>query len=59
MVGDRYRTRLEMAEYFRNLAYEFEKEGHRADNDKDRWKAFGKAEAYINACFELQRNMED
>ena len=58
MVGDRYRTRQETIDYFMQLAHDYEVEGHRADNDKERWRAFGKAEAYVNAAFEIEHNLE-
>ena len=48
------RTRQETIEYFRYLSYEFSVEAHR-NNDK---VAEGKAEAYVLAAFELERNME-
>ena len=56
---ERYRTREEMIEYFLHLAHDFDKQGHRADNDKDRWYAFGKSAAYAIAAFEIRENMEE
>ena len=58
MNGDRYRDRKEMIEYFLTLSHDFDIEGHRADNDKDRWYAFGKSAAYAIAAFEIEHNME-
>lgn len=48
------RTKKEMIEYFRQLAFEFGKQAHK-DNDLI---AQGKAEAYELAAFELERNMK-
>ena len=48
-----YRTKQEMIEYFRWLAYEFEKDAVR-NNDK---MAKSKSEAYLNAAFELEYNL--
>ena len=62
MVGSRYRTRQEMIEYFKTLSHGFR---------KDAWEmsklgligpmnvAYGKADAYEMAAFELEHNMED
>lgn len=46
------RTKQEMIEYFKLLAFEFGKQAHR-DNDL---VAKGKAEAYELAAFELENN---
>lgn len=54
----RYYTRQELIDYLRYLAREYEVDGHRADNDKDRWRCFGKAEAYVQAAFEIEHNLE-
>lgn len=48
------RTKQETIEYFKYLAFEFEKQGYR-NNDSS---ALAKAEAYEIAAFELERNME-
>jgi hypothetical protein len=50
----RYRTRQEMIEYFKQLAFDFYKSGGMYHNDFD----LGKAEAYEMAAFELEHNME-
>ncbi len=49
-----YRTKAETIAYFRQLAYEYEKEAHR---NKD-VVAHAKAEAYRIAAFEIERNMK-
>lgn len=48
------RTKEEMIEYFKHLAYEFEKQALET-NDPKHW---GKAEAYELAAFNLERNMK-
>lgn len=53
-----YWTKEELIDYFMRLAHDFEVQGHRADNDKERWHSFGKAEAYAQAAFELGHNMK-
>ena len=45
----------DLADYLRWLAHDCEVNGNLANNDKDRWKAFGKAEAYLQAAFEIER----
>ena len=54
-MGNRYRTKQETIEYFRELAYTFAVQAHR-ENDL---VAKGKAEAYKMAAFELEHNMEE
>lgn len=49
-----YRTKQETIKYFKYLSYEFEKEANR----KDDLIAYGKAEAYRLAAFELEKNMK-
>ena len=51
----RYRTRQEMIEYFRQLAFEYYKDAAMYHNDFYK----GKAESYETAAFELEHNMED
>lgn len=48
------RTIQETINYFKQLAFEFEKEAHR-NNDTI---AKGKAEAYTLAAFEIEKNMK-
>lgn len=50
-----YRTRAEMIDYFKGLAFVFELEAHREKSEFAR----GKAEAYELAAFELEHNMTD
>ena len=54
-MGKRYRSKQEMIEYFRWLAYHFSVDAHR-NNDQE---ALGRSRAYEMAAFELERNMED
>ncbi len=57
----RYRDRQEMIEYFKRLAYEFEKEAHeqaKKGNVRASAHALGKSDAYEMAAFELEHNME-
>ncbi len=49
-----YRTKQEMIDYFRHLAFEFEKYATRNDD----LMAKGKAEAYELAAFEIERNLK-
>jgi len=49
-----YRTKTEMIDYFKKLAYAFEVEAHRTGNKV----AKGKAEAYELAAFELEHNLK-
>ena len=61
MEGERYRTRQEMIEYFRNLAYAFSVEANvqaKKGNIRSSAYALGKSDAYENAAFELEHNME-
>ena len=51
----RYRTRREMIEYFKQLAFNYYKDAAMYHNDFLK----GKAEAYEMAAFELEHNMED
>ena len=53
-MENRYRTKQEMIEYFKQLAFDFYKSGGMYHNDFD----LGKAEAYEMAAFELEHNME-
>ena len=48
------RTKQETIDYFRHLAYEFERQAN-VNNDL---KAEGKAEAYELCAFELEKNMQ-
>lgn len=48
------RTKQETIEYFKQLAFEYEKDGVR-NNDS---VALAKSEAYELAAFELEKNME-
>ena len=49
-----FRTKDETIKYFKQLAFEFEKEAHRNNNDILK----GKAEAYELSAFELEHNMK-
>lgn len=55
MDTQRYRTRQEMIEYFKRLAFDYHKNGGMYHDDY----SLGKAEAYEMAAFELEHNMED
>lgn len=48
------RSKEEMIEYFRQLAFEFGKQAHKNNDLIEQ----GKAEAYELAAFELERNMK-
>lgn len=50
----KYWTKQELVDYFKRLSHEFEVYGGR---QHDRF-ALGKAEAYEQAAFELEHNME-
>ena len=54
-MGKRYWTKEELIAYFKQLAYEFQKEGGRYHNDF----YLGKAEAYETAAFELEHNFKE
>ena len=51
----KYWTKEELIAYFKQLAYEFQKEGGRYHNDF----YLGKAEAYETAAFELEHNFKE
>lgn len=53
-TGNSKRTRQETIDYFKMLAYEFEKKAYREDD----LIAKGKSEAYRLVVFEIERNME-
>ena len=53
-TGNSKRTRQEIIDYFKMLAYEFEKKAYREDD----LIAKGKSEAYRLVVFEIERNME-
>lgn len=53
-TGNSKRTKQETIDYFKRLAYEFEKKACREDD----LIAKGKSEAYRLAAFEIERNME-
>ena len=55
MDAKRYRTKQEMIEYFKQLAFNYRKDGGMYHNDY----YLGKAEAYEMAAFELEHNMEE
>jgi hypothetical protein len=48
-------TKQELIDYFKQLAYHFEVDAHR-NNDAF---AKGKAEAYLQAAFEIEHNIKD
>lgn len=50
-----YRTKQEMIEYFKQLAFNYYKSAGMYHNDFFK----GKAEAYETAAFELEHNMEE
>lgn len=50
----RYRTKQEMINYFKQLAFDYYKDASMYHNDFFK----GKAEAYEMAAFELEHNME-
>lgn len=54
-MENRYRTKQEMINYFKELANDFYHRGSISHNDY----YLGKAEAYEIAAFELEHNMED
>ncbi|MFW6024954.1 MAG: hypothetical protein ACOCRX_01295 [Candidatus Woesearchaeota archaeon] len=54
IMTKRYRTKKEMIKYFKNLAFQYEKDAYRDTN----LEAKGKAEAYELAAFELKYNMK-
>ena len=56
VIGDRYRTRQEEIVYFKQLSYEFERDGHRKGNDP---VLMAKAEAYRSAAFDLEHNTKE
>jgi len=53
-MENRYRTKEEMIQYFKQLAWDFATQAHR-NNDLI---AQGESEAYELAAFELEHNME-
>lgn len=53
-MGNRYRTKQEMIDYFKELAYHFSVQAHRENN----LELKAKSEAYEIAAFELEHNME-
>jgi hypothetical protein len=54
MDTKRYRTKQEMIDYFKQLAFDYYKSASMYYNDFLK----GKAEAYETAAFELEHNME-
>lgn len=54
ITAKRYRSRQEMIDYFKQLAFDFEGQAHREKSEFKR----GKAEAYELAAFELEHNLE-
>lgn len=61
MEEKRYRTRQEMIEYFKSLAFGFSQDAAKAaksGNDRLSTYSLGKSEAYQMAAFELEHNME-
>ena len=53
-IGNSKRTKQDTIDYFKTLAYEFEKKAYREDD----LIAKGKSEAYRLVVFEIERNME-
>jgi hypothetical protein len=53
-----YRTKQETIKYFRQVAFEYEKEAHRNGDKIAKEVARGKAEAYELAAFHIEKNME-
>ncbi len=52
------RTKQETIELFRWYQFEYEKEARRTEDTEKRIFAMGKAQAYENAAFEIEHNME-
>lgn len=53
-----YRTKEETIELFKLYQYEFERIATHAESDEEKLIAYGKAEAYEIAAFELEQNMK-
>jgi len=56
VICERYRTRQEEIKYFKQLAYEFERDGHRNNDDP---VMMAKAESYRLAAFDLEHNTKE
>lgn len=56
--GNRYRTKKETIELFKQYAYGFGCDAARTDNPEKRIEYLAKADAYEIAAFELEHNME-
>lgn len=57
MTERTYRAKNEIIEYFRKLAFEYEKEAVRTEDRKEEIEYRAKSEAYDLAAFEIEKNM--
>lgn len=52
------RTKAETIAYFKEIAHRFEAAAHREENPAEKYRLYGKAEAYNMAAFKLEHNMK-
>lgn len=58
VTNGRYRSRQEMIDYFKLLAFTYGVQAQREEKPEDSALWRGKSEAYRMAAFELERNLE-
>lgn len=57
MVERTYRTKQETINYFRTLAFEYEKDAVRTKDHEKEIEFRAKADAFEDAAFQIERNM--